>query len=290
MWCPDYFGNDLLANAFCYKSELSSTVPVNDATFGSNQAYGGNATSYFTGNTTTSGYSSFLRDPAADLLEESLVQDARQISSCISITYTGKMSDASGQFCSVPVLPLSSVLQGGTGGGPLSVDDVFRYASNAQRLGIDTIETISRTSEETHHFRDEADAPILIPNAAGAIPTETTDLGEAQQPHFFVIAWRGLDAGASNPLVFELYKNIEWRPSPVSGLAHQPPNSFAFGPQMQKVKAFLDTIDPDWQTKIKNAAVSMASAAVTLAKTGVQRKFKTLNLRGSGVKAHRPGY
>ncbi len=221
LWCPDYcnVGGTLGggANLFLWKANASSTQPVNISTGlpGTAVVYGGKKASDFADETPLATAASGP-DPAYQLLQEELVQDVRTLSACMSVTYTGKMLDASGQICTLTNIPLSAILSGGTGAGALSVDDCFRYSNNLTRFSVEGTEVLSRPTQESHHFRDEEDSPIRVgtnEEGQGGEPpppqatSSTTDIGEAQQPTFIGFAWRGLDAAATNPLVFDFTKN-----------------------------------------------------------------------------------
>lgn len=276
IWCPDYHdaetnasGGDPPGNLFTYKSVLSSTQPTNTTA----APYGEVASSlYFTPAAVVTGQSCNAQDPAATLLEADLVQDARVLSSCMSVTFTGKMSDASGSICSVQAIPLSTLLTGGAGGNPISVDEFFQMSGNAGRFGTDTIEVVSRLSDESHHFRDELDGPLKV-GTFGASITSTTEIGEAQQPVFYGFAWRGLDSAANNPITLELYKNIEWRPAPVSGLTHNPPITMHAQSLVKLVQQQLDRHAPSWGMRLKQGLGilngSVGSTIAKIAATGV---------------------
>jgi len=252
LWCPDYAniggGLDTDANLFMWKSDASSTQPNNDVV----DCYGRNTAANFTDaaalplNTGCS-----TADPAEPLLSEDLVQDARTLSACMTVTYTGKMLDASGQYCTLTNIPLSSVLTGGAANGPLSVDDCFRYTNRTGRFGSEPVEVLSRPTGESHHFRDEDDGLIRV-GTFNVVASETTPIAEAQQPTFIGFAWRGLDSQAANPLVFDFIKNIEWRAAPISGLTHQPSRVVHTLPLVPEILQKLDTSVPGWDSRTED--------------------------------------
>jgi len=250
----------VFANASpAYKPLNNSTVP-----FGSDQAdtvWGGAATA------------ASLADPASDLLSSDIVADARTIASCIKMTYTGAMQNAAGQYCVVEALSLNSILRF-NGNESVSVDDLFRHSTRTGRLGTDTREAISRPDDSSDVFRDKAASPLFVGDS-GSAATEQTDLGVAQQPLFYGFAWRGVPPNAPFPLVFELVKTLEWRPSPISGLTHAPPRTINDSTMIHKAVKHLDRHVPGWSDRLASSAVGLASSLAQSAFTGVATRAAT---------------
>lgn len=252
LWSPDYFsvgavGTPLVdtpANLFAWNAVSPATQPINVSPTAS---YGDHFMSDFENGSVMSTAASGS-DPAYGILEDDIVQDARPISACVSITYTGTMANASGQIGFIDNFPLESLLSGGVGDNPPSVDELFRYTSKTSRLGVDTLEIVSRVNDSGHFFRDENDSPVLVNPGGLTNPATVTPLGAAQQPRFFGFCWRGLDAAASNPLVFELTKNFEWRAAPRSGFAAAPPVTYFDSPPAHDVQRRLDAKVPGWDS------------------------------------------
>jgi hypothetical protein len=198
------------------------------------------------------------------------------------------MLDASGQICTLTNIPLSAILSGGTGAGALSVDDCFRYSNNLTRFSVEGTEVLSRPTQESHHFRDEEDSPIRVgtnEEGKGGEPpppqatSSTTDIGEAQQPTFIGFAWRGLDAAATNPLVFDFTKNIEWRASPVSGLTHQSPRVIHPQPIVNTVLQHIDAAAPGWDARKVGQDAAYAVAASRPVTSGVNNRLNRRKLQ-----------
>lgn len=272
LWTPDYHSgptnagssNFGPANLFVFSNTSSSYGPLNTSAvpYGSDQAstvWGGAATA------------ASLPDPAQDLLESDIVADARTISSCIKMTYTGPMYTSAGQYCVVEGLPLSSLLRASpsAAGAAPSVDDLFRLATRSGRFGTDTREAVSRPHDSAHVFRGEQEAPVDI-GGSGIAPTSLTDLGQNQQPVFYGFAWRGVPSASDHPIVFDLVKTLEWRPAPVSGLTHAPPRAINPTSMIQKSVAHLDkTYGPGWTDRLASSAIGLAGQLAKSAFTGV---------------------
>lgn len=280
IWCADYSSSPTLtgglntgaANMFAYAASSASARSTN-STFA---PYGSSPESTFEAGPTPAAAS--LPDPSSSLLDDDLVADMRLISACMKLTYTGKMQDASGQLGFIENLPLSTLMAGGASDQPLSVDEMFQYITKTQRLGTDTYEIVSRVNDTAHIFRDADDAPIEI--GSGAVST-LTPLGEAQQPRFFGFCWRGLAAGADNPFVLELTKNIEWRASPRSGFTHAPPVQMGPPSTAATAQRVLDHLDPNWATKIQESAVGTISKFAQIAFAGATAPSSKRSLSGA---------
>jgi len=277
LWCPDYHCGPIdtgsvnrgPANLFCFSNTNAAYAPINapGTSFGSDRistVWGGAATA------------ASLNDPAQDLLNSDIVADARAISSCIKMTYTGAMQTSAGQYCTVEALPLNSLLSNdestGAAMASISVDELFRLATRSGRLGTDTREAISRPDDSSHVFRGRADSPLYIGDNSFSDPfdvTEQTSLGKNQQPVFYGFAWRGIPSGPDFPLVFDLVKTLEWRPSPISGLTHAPPRSINDSSMVHKAVKHLDQHVPGWSDRLASSAVGLASRLAKGAFTGV---------------------
>lgn len=273
LWTPDYHSGPINAgsynrgpcNLFCFSNADPAYKPLNSAAvpFGSDQL-----------NTVWSGAATAasLADPAQDLLEGDIVSDARTISSCMKMTYTGPMFTAAGQYCVVEGLPLNSLLANEDVGDPVdtpSVNDLFRLATRSGRFGTDTREAISRPHDTAHVFRDKTVSPVAVGDS-GSVPSIQTPLGETQQPVFYGFAWRGVPSDSVHPIVFDLIKTLEWRPKPVSGLTHAPPRAINNESMVQKAVAHLDRkYGPSWTDRLASSAVGLAGQLAKTAFTGI---------------------
>jgi hypothetical protein len=175
----------------------------------------------------------------------------------------------------VEALSLQSLLedreQFGAAPASVSVDDLFRLSTRSGRLGTDTREAVSRPDESSHVFRDQTGSPIDVGDS-GANKSDHTDLGKTQQPVFYGFAWRGIPDTTPFPMVFDLVKTIEWRPSPISGLTHAPPRTINDTTMIHKAVKHLDRHVPGWSDRLAASAVGLASSLAQSAFTGVATK------------------
>jgi len=254
LWCPDFtnqptvLGSGLAmtgtANVFTWSSASPSLKPRNNIArpYGSQLlAFDNQGEPSPTAHTGT--------DPAAALLESQLVQDVRTLSSCIELTYTGSIVNSSGELAFLESIPLDAILDGGTETAPtlngtMNVNDLFNYATTYQRLGVDTVRTLSIPTPSSSKFRTEDEHAIFVEE--GKVSYAST-IAKAQQPTFYGLAWRGVDVTTSPaPMSISLLKNIEWRPKPVSGLSHAPPVALNDGTTWRKA---LDSLPTGFNTR-----------------------------------------
>jgi len=198
---------------------------------------------------------SSLSDPAADLLRTSLVEDARTLSSCIKMTYFGTVLESAGRMAYVENLPVETILSGNVNGGPVSVNDLFRYTTNTHRFGLKSYEIVPRPEEKT--IRYCGGTPLLTePNLTGvsngslelraALSTVLTGSQRTIPKRLSGFVWSNLDEKAN--IVLELTKNVEWRASPNVGLSISPPRNL-HPPLQQKMTMIADRVAPGWSTR-----------------------------------------
>jgi len=206
MWCPDYTnvhtGAPFNMNCFQFATTDSSTRPLNTASdpFGMQSA---------------TGTAVARTDPAGAFLTTDLVADYRPIGGCVTFEYVGSLKESAGQITYIHNIPAATVLNGGAGGTPLSVDEIFAYSAGpTSRLGLETYENIFRPTEENStHFRSEDDALFLVNSGTETVLSENA---RNFSPQMIGFAWRGAPPEA--PIVIELTKNGEWRPEASAGL------------------------------------------------------------------------
>jgi hypothetical protein len=254
-------------NTFTWSSSDANLHPLNIA---------GNL--YGAGSGFIDDVSGSLSDPASFFVDSSICADSRLISACMRMTYTGALQNSSGQMGFIENLPLHSILEGGVGGVPCNVNELFQHAPHTCRLGIDTAEVIfapdSRTAEI---FTQESDG--AMENTEPANPTTITQEADTLNPRVFGFVWRGLDMpiGEDAKLSFELIKNSEWRPEASSGLPevtikHMGPS------KIQPALTGLDSKFPGWTRKVSMAAGSVASQISKAAFAGVTNYARDLAL------------
>jgi hypothetical protein len=268
LWSPEY-------NSDPYNSG-APVGPANVFFFGSNSPHvpPSNSASYPYGSETygigaNMGTAKALDDPAAQLLATDLVQDARCISACMSMIYTGKMMDSSGQVAFIEGLPLSAIIaDDGSHSSVTSVDSLFTWSTRSTRLGTDKIEVKFRPRATTMSFRSAEASPIIV-DTPGTSKSIVTTAAQTLQPTFFGIAWRGLVVTTTPDFSFELTKCLEWRAAPVSGLTHASPQTINPGPvQLQAVHALDKKIGPGWSAGIEQSVMSNVGRIAQSAFTG----------------------
>lgn len=248
------------ANLFTWTSSDPGLVPANTTVnpFGS-------ATDPFQAAMVTA---HAANDPAGQLLQRDIVQSARTLSACLQMTYTGRMADSSGEFCFIEALPASALAGNDTiGGDPVSVNQLFNYSTKYERLGTDTVENICRPDDLGEIFRGP-ELGVIDVNTPGTISPSLIE-AKIQAPTFFGVAWRGLDTADASPLSFILTKNIEWKPAPLSGLAHAPPRQINNTSVAHKTTNALDMYMPNWATRVMSSSSSAAANLAQTAFTGV---------------------
>lgn len=250
IWFPEYVTSIVNGsyNLVGYKTINSGTPPPNTTTspFGEANA----DESYFTGDTYPDRSNHFY-DPGASLIADDLVASMRTISAAISVSYTGKQDDASGEICAITDVGAQDLLFGGSAGGPASVDDFFQRSDSIDRLGTTTLEVVHRPSEGSKVFRDGNHLGPYAPGVATAVVGTLTDMGKTEGLRGFGIAWRGLDAAAANPMSFNLVKNIEWRVGATHNLSHPKAVHQIGRPLSDSAAAIMDAHIPGWNRRQK---------------------------------------
>jgi len=199
-----------------------------------------------------------LRDPANLFCSSDLVADARVVSACIQANYFGTMLDASGQIGFIQNMPVQTLIIGGAGAAPLSVDELFNNTSRTARLGLERNEVIARPMDGTDKFRNGVDGPMLIQNTTNG-PSSMSDMYRANPSCVCGLVWRSTDS--KSRLVFDVVKNISWRPNPISGLINPAPKTLG-EPKVHEVHKILDSRSGDWATTYQQNSDSKLSQAL----------------------------
>lgn len=267
LWSPEYHnapgdpaqpvGN---GNAFIFVSANPDTSPSNGSGVAPpNFPYGSAPLWEVLGLT-----ASMVTDPIAKMLVDDMVQDARTISACVRVCYTGKMQNASGEIAFLHDVPYTALLGDGAGAKPLTISQLFQYSTRSQRLGVETYETVWHPTKPTAPFRSEDQGCVVVKNA---VVSTVTEVALVDQPTFFGFAWRGMDNGQVNPLTIDLIKNVEWRASTIIGLTHTPAKQiFSISP----LPAALKKLDSggNWVDRIVQEGSSMVNSVAKMAFTG----------------------
>jgi len=241
LWCPDYANasDDGNGNIFAFKAVSSTTLCANSVAVPLGAATPG----AWSSGASVTGTSASIKDPAFPLLDNTMVQDARTVAACLSLVYTGKLTDESGEVCALHGVPLAMLID-----GEASVDRLFMFAESSQRIGGKAVEVVSHPSKDIERFRHITDSCVTLGTAAasastiGAIPAVT-------EPECFGFAWRGLDATANNPMSFSTTKIVEWRTALNSSIQHTAVVHHARPSAHITAPAKLDKIMPSWKSR-----------------------------------------
>lgn len=261
LWVPAYHTAGVsgvaggAGSVFIFRCNSSSTQPTNSTV--ANGAFGaGTINGLVTARS--------VNDPCYPFVSGATARDARLISACMRLNYTGPMSSCSGQVAVIENLPLSDVLT-----NLPSVDDLFQYSTKSQRFSVDTMEAVYRPSDAgIERFRDENDTAIAV-GATGVVSTLGADAA-AYEPTCFGFAWRGTTTSQSQYTYLEFIKNVEWRPSVGQGLTVQTPTSQSSGADMhQHAIALLDKAKPGWTSRAFSAVGSEIGTLAKAVYTGI---------------------
>lgn len=259
LWVPSYHnGNTVAFNMIRFSFVSSSAHCVN--TVSTPLGTGGVAHLY--------GHA--LRDPGTNLINSTLVNDARTTAACLTMTYTGKVTESSGQIAWIDNYSTTDFLN-----QLPSVDNMFDRATKTARLGLDTYEVVFRPDEATGTDRFRAsgvDDPGFVMGVTGVAKTTQSNSMGALGPKIIGFAYRGCEVGIIDRLVYTAIKAVEWRPETASGLTGVPPQDYVL-PSTSNIVAGIDKSAPGWSKRIASGA-SVASRAVTNAWTGLTNDHK----------------
>jgi len=204
------------------------------------------------------------------------------------MTYTGAMVNSSGQVGYITDLDPKTLIGGGTASFTPSVSQMFNLCSKTERIGIRTHEnrySAGTDNDSVYHGIDNSCWEyVQDPGLPGQDPLATRVGATASRFRYpaFGFAWRGLDIPTNGDasLSFELTKNIEWRPEPVSGLVQ--PNPTHHGPEKRTgILSSLDRLYPNWATSAIDIATDYGPALAESIYTGTAGPMlRTLRGRG----------
>jgi len=243
------------ANVFSWSNADPDVSPINTGAvpFGIGAAAGASAFNPL--NTTALA----LKDPINQFVASGIVADAKVISACLQATYFGTMLDSSGQIGFIQNLPVRNLLEGGNGGTPCSVTDLFNNCTKTERLGLKTMEVISRPMNGTELFHTQYNGSMEV-HAAGSTPSVTTYTYTTTPTCVCGFIWRSTDN--QSRIVFDMIKNSAWRPNPTSGLANPIPITLG-DPMLHEVHRLLDKNAKGWASRTKSDQDSKLSEALT---------------------------
>jgi len=198
----------------------------------------------------------------------------------MQLTYTGRLFDASGEICFLTNLPAHTLLNGGAGSNPLSVNEIFTYSPHKSRLSPHTQEVKFRPHGHSSTFRDENDFLFDIGDLpSGGVPTSISPVADVIAPVMIGFAWRGVFPG--NIFSLDVLKNIEWRAEPSTGIAQSVQHSSG----ASKVPAVTAILDQHPKHAWTGPADVISSAARSLSSVMGGLQQSALGFAGRAVQA-----
>jgi len=199
----------------------------------------------------------FVADPAYAFLNGTTAADHRVISACIIVTYTGTVSNCSGELALIPNVPSSVLLQGGAGSKPASVDDMFTHAPHYSRVSLEHTELKWHPGARRNAFHAANTGPIAYTGTAPSV--QANSISSAGDPGWVVLAWRGTPAAS---LKFTLTKVFEWRPEANVGFPSVVPTTLGSETLYTDAVRLLDTGDRDWWRRAGDKAGAMLQGLI----------------------------
>jgi len=195
-------------------------------------------------------------DPATTFASSDTCATTQHISSCIKMHTVGKLLDIQGEVCHINGLTTDELME-----GKLSIDDLFNYTNEAQRLTQAEVDIISTPEDSIPPFYPDTVGPIaVVSDIADNAVLRTGHEAAVSGAKWFGLAWRGLDKLSTHTLRFQLTKNIYWAPDPKSG--YQQTSRPVVGPNLVvQAQQMLQKVDPDWLMSQGMAALRLGGAA-----------------------------
>lgn len=197
-------------------------------------------------------------DPCYNFIKGDVCQDARTLSACLEVEYSGTTSGGQGLVGTLTNVPVSALLYGGTGNTPPSVTMMMQYCNQKTRA-VDREIVKWRPKIGDASFRDDINGPIMTANSAGgitSIPSYSND--DAPTGIGFVF----YNVTALSDYLITATKNIEWRPEVGSGLSQMPPTGTTSPGILNGILKSLDDNYPGWQVKMAQGSASLLVNAV----------------------------
>lgn len=267
LWCVDRFGavqpssgvspSGTPACIWAVACDNSEDIPKNTAAapFGSfNGTPGGSSRNVYA-----------IRTPAAELLDDRIIQDANTVAACMEFKYTGKEADRSGEVAIIRGLSAQQMLHGNANYSdePMSVDDLFNFAEKITPMR--SVDVVHRPHADSHKYRTNTSGATMT-GVTGAFPSTVYNLNEDDDIQVIGIAFRGLSYGSGAvatgwQLSARLTSVINWRPGTVKNLSHEPVKTVG-PPMVDKTLGFLDKHLPGWTERVKGGVIDLATRAL----------------------------
>ena len=196
------------------------------------------------------------------------------------MTFFGNITASQGEIAFVQDLPLTALLTGGATGLPMSVNEMFIFSGDSQRLGTDTLEHVFHPDTDSQNF---VDSKTKWSDSNGA-QTVLSAEQQVKQSKAYGFVWRNTPTSPAQTYVS--VRNIEWRPEASLGIANQ--ETRVMGPNRQpSVIASLDRAGPSWTKRVLSSVVSGAGAVAQAAFTATLPAVGQLAGFGANLAARR---
>lgn len=256
LWCPTMHNSGAQGDGTALHS--SNLFMFNSGTNGTAAAPNTVANPYGVDPIGTINRASSQADPAFAFVDDALCQEARTLSACLSLVYTGRADEAAGQICIVQDFPFDLL----EGDGTVNVNSLFDYSSKSARLGTDKFEVVFRPDAAHQDFYAADTDDYYHTGVAGTSPSAQHGVSR-EAPRLMGFAWRATETDIGSRIIVEATKNIEWKPAPLQGMVL--PAHTASGVRVEDVTRSLDQKVPGWSTRlISSAGNALSSGANAL--------------------------
>jgi hypothetical protein len=238
----------------------------------------------------TTGYA--YADPAFNPIISSVFSRGKTHSACLQVDYVGQLSAVSGQVALIKNLPLRGLFsnKSTTVLAAPTVDTLFAFAAERERIQITGHEVIWRPTDESSIFRtngNDRPAGALTPDSAwtngvGGSTASTLSATDADEMYGICIAWKGIPATVGVlSLNFVKVVSLELAPSGTSiecPVITDLPSTLN---PMSTITSWLDKFSPGWQTSAINTTANVTGL---LAKAYAPKALQIMSngLRGRG--------
>lgn len=267
---PDYFGSD---STICFSNADPAFHPENTATV--KYGFGTGIGDPFCQNT-----ANFEPDAAAQFVASTTAADARILSACVRMTFFGNITQSQGEIAFVQDLPLTALIAGGATNLPMSVNEMFIFSGDSQRLGTDTLEHVFHPDDDSHNF---VDGKTGWHDSTGAQTVLSSDQ-RVKQSKAYGFVWRNTPVAPAQ--TYASIRNIEWRPEASLGIAN-PQTKVVGNSSLPAVLSALDRSGPSWTKRVLSSVVSGAGAVAQAAFTATLPAVGNLVGFGANMAARR---
>lgn len=246
VWFPQYFcaapnaTASTPVNFYIFTQNASATPTLNGSLWYSTAGAG----TAYAANTAVS-----IPDAASQFMQTGIAEDARCLSACLTLQYTGTTANASGLFFPLTNVPLDLVFNGGSSGTG-TMPNYFmmsRYAGSGKRAD-GKCEVKFTPDSQSMSFQDVAYGPLIGPTSAGTAPSGDAAISRTAQPMGFGFAWQNISA--QSDYILTPTKAYEWRPKASSGLSANTSTVSTSSPDfVNRAVTRLNKISPDWQSQ-----------------------------------------